>query len=98
MAEEPGVVEHGQNLLDVAVHRCGAFAAVIGLALLNNISITDDLLPGSSLLLPEPVEPEVVKYFADGKIIPATAEDVSGTPEHLEGIDYWTISLDFKVS
>jgi hypothetical protein len=65
-------VQYQQSLLDIALQECGDVLAIIDIALLNNISITEDLEAGQVLLLPEATKPEVVKYYRDRKITLAT--------------------------
>ena len=70
------VVKDSQSLFDIAIQECGTAEATIDIAQLNDFSITDDIPPGYELLLPEitPVDTNVIKYYSDNEIIPATAD------------------------
>ncbi len=95
-------VEQGQSLKDIAIQYCGDAAALFSLALLNDISMTEDVAAGTQLQLPPVVNPDVVKYFEQVKHftnhIPATKLDEAESEAALEGIGYWTIGIDFIVS
>ncbi|GAB4132178.1 MAG: hypothetical protein OHK0045_11720 [Raineya sp.] len=57
-------VKYQQSLLDIALQELGDASAVVPLAVLNNMSITENLEAGQSLQLPEEItRPEVVRYF-----------------------------------
>ncbi|WP_448529203.1 hypothetical protein [Raineya sp.] len=66
------VVQYQQSLLDVALQECGDVSAVVDIARLNNISVTEDLEAGQVLFLPEAVKPEVVRYYKQRGIVLAT--------------------------
>jgi len=90
------VVDQGQSLFDVAVQHCGSTSAVFDIAVLNGLSITDKLLPGTTLLIPAPVDSGLVQYVLINGFIPAT--DLTEAGEIPDGIDYWAIGIDFIVS
>ena len=84
-----------QTLIDVAVQHCGSAGALISLADLNGRGITDDLAPGTTLLLPEVADADVVK-----KLKPYGNVPVSGIGENNpdnEGIGFWVIGDSFLV-
>ncbi|MCC9072448.1 hypothetical protein LNQ49_12730 [Flavobacterium sp. F-65] len=92
---------NNQNLLDVAIRHCGTAEAVAEIAILNNISITDDLYPGQPIRIPakDYGTQEVINYFISNKIEPATAltqEHISLT-EGNSGIGFWIIENNFIV-
>ncbi len=62
-----------QSLLDVAIQRLGSIESVFSLALLNGLSITDDLLPGRPIVLAAVSNSDVANYFANKGLMPATA-------------------------
>ena len=62
----------GQTLFDIAVQYCGCADAAVGLAELNGLNLTDDLIPGQELMLPEVVNPDIALYFQNRNIQPAT--------------------------
>ena len=92
---------HNQSLLDVAIRHCGTVAAVTDIAILNNISITADLVPGQLIELPNKNYgfKEVVHFFASNKIEPATAltQDHEALTEGNSGIGFWEIGNNFIV-
>lgn len=94
------VVEQGQSLRDIALQNCGDISALIDLAWMNDLSITDDISAGTVLQLPEVVNQDVVSYFKSKRenenLIPATGN--ADDSIELEGIGYWYIGLNFKVS
>lgn len=63
-----------QSLFDIAISYFGTVEAVIDIAFVNNISITDELTPGQVLKLPNKDYgfKEVIKYYRAEKIQPAT--------------------------
>lgn len=94
-------VLNNQTLQDIAILYCGTIAALFDIALLNNVSITDDLVPGQILEIPSKDYgfQEVVNYFISNEIQPATILTKENTEamEGLTGIDYWIIEDTFTV-
>lgn len=94
-------VLYKQSLLDVVLQLTGSIEGVVAVAQANNISITDDLVPGQKIIFPESVEldEDIMNYYKAKKVQPATAmsnEDkvIADKPE---GISYWGINIDFEV-
>ncbi|MEY4902836.1 MAG: hypothetical protein RLZZ292_651 [Bacteroidota bacterium] len=87
-------VQLQQTIYDIAVQHCGTMEAVFDLCRLNDIGFTDVLVHGQVLKLPNPRDKAVVRYFLDGKYVPATDFNLSIQ----EGIEYWGIEYDFIVS
>lgn len=90
------VVNQNQSLVDFSIQHCGDATAVFDLAIENNLSITDELESGAELTITSAVEQQIVDFFANKNIIPATEEKEEDKP--LTGIGYWRIGVDFKVS
>jgi len=94
-------VLHNQSLLDVAIRHCGTVEAVADIAILNNISITDNLIPGQLIELSNKDYgcQEVVNFFVANKIDPATAltQDHEALTEGDSGIGFWEIGNNFIV-
>lgn len=92
---------NNQTLLDIAIRHCGTVEAVADIAILNNISITDDLIPGQLIELPSKDygSQEVVNFFEVNKIDPATAltENDKALTEGNSGIGFWEIGNNFIV-
>lgn len=90
-----------QSTLDLALQYCGSLEAAFDLALLNNVSITDDLSGGQQLDVPAALSKDVTKYYAVNDIRPATAITIEAINEIIgsgEGIGFWAIGYDFVVS
>lgn len=92
---------HNQTLADIAVRHCGTIEALADIAILNNISITNDLNAGQIIQIPSKDygNQEVVNYFATNKVEPATAltEEHTALVEGNSGIGYWIIENNFIV-
>ena len=92
---------HNQTLLDIAIRHCGSIDAVIDIAVLNNVSITDDLVPGQLLNLPtkDYGVQEVINFFELNQMEPATAltEEQKALTEGNSGIGFWEIGNNFIV-
>jgi capsid protein len=67
------VIEN-QSLLDIAIQEDGSVMAAFDWALKNGLSITDDLVPGQKLLIPNSVfrNADVANYFKGKKQMVAT--------------------------
>lgn len=93
-------VKPHQCLLDLSMQEKGSIAALFEFALLNNHSITDDLIAGNTMLVPgsDILDMEVWQTLNRAAIIPAngyTAEDervIKG------GIGFMGLQIDFRVS
>jgi hypothetical protein len=95
------IVQQGQCLMDIAIERCGSATALFELALLNEVSITEELAIGVELLLPPVVDIQAVAYFKSNGIIIATnskKKQESLAILNPQGIGHWRIGVDFKVS
>ena len=90
-----------QSLFDVAIEHCGTAEAALLLALLNGISLTDDLTVGQDIDVQTIDAPQVVQSFAVNNWQPATAttqQQILDILQTDEGIDFWGIEYDFIVS
>lgn len=92
-------VLHNQSLLDVCLQHTGTIQGIFELAMANDLSITDDVQAGAVLQLSEGIktDKDILNYYRTKAIQPATAITTQ-TTEKLEGIGYWAIGVDFKVS
>lgn len=61
-----------QSIFDIAIQHCGAAEAEYDIAMLNGISITDELNAGQLLELPSVINKDVVAYYTNKKLTPAT--------------------------
>lgn len=93
-------VLNNQTLQDIAIRYCGTIAAVIDIALLNNISITQELDPGQILIIPikDYGFQEIVNYFILESKEPATSLAEENIISIESGIGYMQIENNFKVS
>lgn len=67
-------IRHHQNLLDIAIQTTGGLDALFELAMDNDISISEQLIPGTELKIKQPATNAVVlNYYERNKILPATA-------------------------
>ena len=92
-------VNDRQSLFDIALQTCGSIEAVFELAEANGIGVTDPLVAGQVIEYgaDNMRNKLVVQHYVNYHVIPSTAI----TPESKimpEGIEYWNIELDFKVS
>ena len=95
-------VLHNQSLLDLALQYTGAVENAFALALVNGLSLTDDLTVGNWLIADSQelnANKEILNYYQSKSVQPATA--ISGKREgesQLEGIGYWAVSTEFIIS
>ena len=89
-----------QSLLDITIQHTGAVENTFAVAVANGLSLTDDLPAGTEIKLPDSVnkDSDVLNYYTAKRLQPATAVIMLPEEERLEGIGYWAISVDFKVS
>lgn len=94
-------VLNNQSLLDIAIRTFGTVEAVLAIAILNGISITQELVPGQVLNLPsiDYGNQEIVNFFDINKKDPATAltEEDKAIIEGDSGIGFWIIEDNFIV-
>jgi hypothetical protein len=90
-------VNQGQNLFDIGIQTSGTAQAAFDLALANDRSLTDGLVTGEVLQATAILDRRMQRHYADYGIVPATASDVVLEPG-MEGIGYWYVEYDFRVS
>lgn len=90
-----------QSLLDIALQHSGSMEAAFEIALLNELSLTDDLAAGTQVVLPEnDGNKEVANYYAVNDLRPASAitqVEINDTLNIGEGVEFWAIEYDFEV-
>lgn len=94
-------VSEGQTFTDIAVQYLGDATRANEIAELNSLSLTSDLIVGQVLDIPDVdiSKAQLVSSFLDNKIVPASATENSiVNPNTQQGIGFWTIGKDFKVS
>lgn len=89
-------VRDRQNMMDVAIQHSGSIEAAFDWAVLNNISVSDELGTGMKLMPGAITNTIMVSLFEAGSIVPATKD--SGAAIQPGGINYMQIGTDFKVS
>lgn len=100
ITSKPVNVLPGQTLLDIAMQQLGSVEGVFALALLNQMSITGDLVEGSALDYSlTPFSLTVLKVYQNNGYKPASGLSTAGgaMPVLLSGVDYWAIEFDFTV-
>ena len=91
-------VQEGQSLFDIAIQTCGAVSAVAIIAGLNGLSVTDEIVPGTIVNLPEIVDSPVSEFYRLNRLVPATGatgEDLASLRP--DGIGHWGVFVDFVV-
>ena len=94
------IILHNQSLLDIAIQHTGAVENTFAIAVANGLSLTDDLPAGAEIKIPDSAnkDNDVPNYYTTKSLQPATAVIMLPEEERLEGIGYWVIQTDFKVS
>jgi hypothetical protein len=84
-----------QSLLDISVQDSGTVESVFALAVDNEISVTDKLVPGDMIATVPPQNRDIADYYRNKNLKPATW---TGCSRKLGGIGYMNIEGDFIVS
>lgn len=95
------IVLHNQTFHDIAIQYAGDVSKAFLIASANGRAISDDLVAGETLVIPNTERNDVLTYFTQRVIQPATAINnlISDVEEpQLEGIGYWFIGDDNIVS
>lgn len=94
------IVLHHQSFLDLAIQHTGSVENAFLLALQNGKSLTDDLVAREQLSLENTKNnKDILSYYQSKKLQPATGMSHTGNSSlQLQGIGYWVISNDFKIS
>ncbi len=89
----------GQTLVDIAVQELGDAERVMEIAEANEMKVTDDLVSGSEIMVPDfdRTKRSIVNLFSDDANKPASALTVDETEGVGEGIGFWIIENDFVV-
>jgi len=91
----------GQTLLDLAIQETGSMEGLFQLLVLNQLSATEQLPEGTEIKYPTKAADRIIrKAFQDNAWKPSSAKTLPGQqlPETQEGIGYWAIEVDFRVS
>lgn len=92
-------VLYAQTVIDIAIQELGDAQRSFEIAKLNGISISDDLVAGGSILVPdfEADKKNLVQLFSDDANKPASADADIEDLIFPSGINFWAIELDFVV-
>jgi len=86
--------KQGQWLGDISVREAGNIDSVVAMAIDNNLSAIEKMVPGTPIQRPESADRRVMNYYGINDIYPATSAD----PDHLSGIGYMAVEITFMVS
>ncbi len=88
------ISKQGQWLGDIAIREAGSIEAVVEMAVINDISITDTNIP-STLKRPKVLNKRIAEYYKINNIYPATYAKLK---ESFGGIGFMAIGLTFKIN
>ncbi|MGP1500746.1 MAG: hypothetical protein ACTTJM_03060 [Bergeyella cardium] len=93
---------HNQSTLDVCLQHTGSIEGVFELAMANSLSLTDELQVGTVLQLPKGIaqDRDILSYYTAKSLQPACGITPAEQRmmEKIEGISYWVVGYDFKIS
>lgn len=94
------LVLNNQTILDVSLQHTGTVENCLAIAVANGFSVSDPLIPGTELIIPENIKinTDVLNYYSAKKIQPATGGIDPLIIPTLKGIGYMSIADNFKVS
>ena len=96
-------VLYHQNLFDISIQEFGNIEALFDIAMVNGLSITDDLVAGQELIIPKTdylgneiyINYDVKKEFEMQK--PVTSKSKTNNYTTASGIGHMIISSTFKI-
>ena len=94
------IITSKQSLIDIALQNTGSAQNAFLIAKENSLAVTDYLVPGYELVIPEgiPFNREILNFYQTKKVKPATSLDVDDIKiQPLTGIGYWVIGETFEV-
>ncbi|REC47882.1 MULTISPECIES: hypothetical protein [Chryseobacterium] len=93
-------VLNNQSFLDIAIQHTGTVFNAFAIAAANGMSITEALIPGTQLIIPDTVviDTDIRDYFKSKGIKPATSVTEEIIPVVKAGIGKMQITKTFKVS
>lgn len=94
------IVKSGQTLMDIALQEKGSIEAIEEIAALNGLSITEELLAGTTLEIPVSTWNKLVEnYCRDNDVSPSTALTADNMEEIWKGgIGFMRIGVDFEIA
>jgi hypothetical protein len=88
-------VSDGQTLFDIAIRYCGDASEAIAIAILNGISITDDLVTAQPIDVLPTIDSDISGYYDNKGLCPATGITTPAESALIEeGIEFWSIEYD----
>ncbi|MFC4262481.1 hypothetical protein ACFOWM_06315 [Ferruginibacter yonginensis] len=101
LSQQQYSVHDGQSLFDVAACIYGDASIAFDLAIVNDLSITDKLVPGQKIQMVEAkIKQDVVRLYENNGTIPATAVSIDSNNNIIEqpdGIGYMAIGTTFII-
>ena len=91
-------VLHNQTFQDVAIQYTGSVFNAFSIAAFNGLAISEPLVPGSQIVIPETIEitSDIANYYSSKAIQPATAYSETELIER-RGIGWFKVGQNFKV-
>lgn len=85
------IIKRHQTLLDFATQQVGSAEGLAGIALDNDLSITEDVAGGTALNANDVIDTKVAAQLA--------TQDIASKDNEAQGvgIDYWRIGIDFEI-
>lgn len=87
-----------QTLIDIALQKCGTAESIFKVAAANGMQITDALVAGQEVIYTDVDVFDVADYFRKYQLFPASVSTAGADLLQDQGIDFWKIEFDFKVS
>ena len=88
------IIKRHQTLLDFATQNSGAADSTVDTALLNGVGITEDMPAGMELQTGDVINARNVASIQNKGLEFATKDNA----EIKQGIGFWRIGIDFKIS
>ena len=88
----------GQTLFDLALQSSGSIEAAFEMAFMNELNMTDEIVPGLNLKTPAVLNKAISDYYKNREIKPATGMSGTSPDGGIGGIEYWAIETEFIVS
>lgn len=92
------IVLHNQTFLDIAIQYTGNVHNAFYIALANGYTVSEKIIPGTIISLPiNQKNTDVLRYYNEKKILPATAIQDLRPTEETRGIGWMKVGSTFKV-
>ena len=88
------IIKKQQTLIDFAVQYSGSQENIFAVAQANGKNLTDDMVPGSLLVIPAVTDVRVAKFYSSQKYDITTNLTQSAQSISDSGIGYWAIEDD----